>query len=100
MPKEATIYNEMQRRLDKIEQWRTGNGSRGAEQRLQDVEGMASDNRRLILSGELCPVKKTVTDLGIEVKKLHRTTNVLIIFTGVLILQLAPDFFKFLLTLM
>ena len=99
MLNQETIKSSNLRRLDRLEQWKNGNGSRGAEKRLQDVEGIAADNRRLIISGELCPVKKTVNDLSTEVKKLHRTTTILIILTGILVLQLAPEFFKFLLAL-
>ena len=81
-------------RLSSLEQWKIGNGSRGAEMRLQDIEKEVDTMKDKLLIGDYCPYKNTIKSLGDEVKKLNKMILILIILTGALTIQLAPDFIK------
>ena len=62
------MADTMARRIRDLEYWRNGNGSKGAETRLRDVETLAEE----VKTGKACTAKDTLGSIQKKIDKLEK----------------------------
>jgi hypothetical protein len=86
------MADTMARRIRDLEYWRNGNGSKGAEERLRDVETLAEE----VKTGKACTAKDTLGSIQKKIDKLEKQSIWILLLLGILHAQKIPEILTFL----